>query len=273
MTARHGDALDRLARLEEQRDDLLASLDALDDELARGVIDEHDHAELADDLTRRTAEVLRRIDDVRIEPVSAARLPARRRLLAVGGLVAVAVVAGIAVATASGLRLAGEFGTGGIDRSSRDLLLRAEVAFGEGRLDDAAATIDEVLARVPDDPDALLLRARVHERAGDVLESLMTLDRVLAVDPDQVEALTLKGWILARLPEEDLWTQGIELLDAAIAQEPSIFDPYLFRAIAAERLEGDAAAAERYYRAALERNPPAAMVPQIEGFIAALEAG
>ena len=55
-------AAERRARLEDERDVLLEQIDALDAELAAGQIDEADHAALKDDLVRRTAQVLRRLD-------------------------------------------------------------------------------------------------------------------------------------------------------------------------------------------------------------------
>ncbi len=270
MSARRVSDLDAMALLEEQRDDLLATLDTLDAELASGAIDATDHAELSDDLTRRTADVIRRIEDMSVKRPAKRPPSTKRRVAVIGGLLAIAIMAGVAVAASSGLRLSGQFGTGDINRSSRDLLLQGDVQFGSGDLDGARATATEVLERVPGDVDALVLLARVEEREGDILAALMSLDAALESEPDAIEPLTLKGWILVRLPEEDLWSQGIELLDEAIAREPNVFDPFLFRAIAAERLENDPAEAERYYREALARNPPAAMVPQIEGFIAAL---
>ena len=56
---------DVLAALERERDFLLRSLDDLDAERAAGDLDTSDHAALADDYTRRLAEVARSIDEER----------------------------------------------------------------------------------------------------------------------------------------------------------------------------------------------------------------
>ena len=263
--------LDHYALLEEQRHDLLASLDRLDGELSNGYVDEADHTELTDDLTRRLAGVVRQLEDSVAATEVRAPMATTRRMGAIAGVVVVAVLAGVAVASWSGLRLPGQFGSGDIEQSSRDLLLRADVAFSSGDLEGAEAALVEVFARLPEDPDAHVLQARVHERRADILEALMSLDAALTSDPDHIDALTLKGWILVNVPDDTVQPEGIRLLDQVIAMNPQIFDPFLFRAIAAERIENDPEAAIGFYRSALERDPPAAMVPQIENFIAALE--
>lgn len=264
--------LDQLALLEEQRDDLLASLDRLDRELRRGDIDEVDHSQLHDDLTRRAADVIRALEAHEMIRPTRIAAPKARRLWVVLGLVVIATAMGVAVASSSGLRLPGQTGSGEIDRSSRDLLLQAELLFAQGDLQEASSFVDDVLTRLPADEDALILRARIAERSGEILDAIKTLDAILLEEPDSIEALTLKGWILVRIDdEEELWTEGIRLLDRAIDLEPRVFDPFLFRAIAAERLEANPTSAIAYYRQALDRNPPAAMVPQLERFIAALE--
>ena len=54
--------LDEIARLEEERDHLLASLEDLDREFAAGDMDELDHRTLRDDYTTRAAAVLEALD-------------------------------------------------------------------------------------------------------------------------------------------------------------------------------------------------------------------
>ncbi len=256
------------ARLEARRDDLLERIDHLDDDHARGRIDPGEYRILRDDLTLEAAGVIRRLEG--LAPVAGdpgrPRPPwYRTRGMMVPVVLALfAVGAGILVARNSGTRLAGQVGSGEISRSSRDFMVEAQAAIGQGDLVAAQESIDSALEISPDDPDVLLLEANVKELDGDIVGSLEVLDRILAADPDNVGALTRRGWILARLPEEELQKQGVELLDRAIELGAPSFDVYFFRAIAAERLEGDPAAALDYYQQAIDHGAPPGMVPQIE---------
>lgn len=264
-------ATDRRARLEDERDVLLGRLDDLDAELASGAIDESDHAALRDDLVRRTAQVLRRLDRQRPAPTQRRTVSPRRRVLTGAVVVVVAVLAGVAVAGFSGLRRPGEFGSGQIEQSSRDLLLEARVELNTGNLDVAADLAREVLTVVPDDPGAFVVLGQVAQQDGDLLGALQHFDAALASDPGDVDALTWRGSILVRLPDEALQQQGIESLDAAISNGASGFEAYMWRAVSAVDIEGDLEAAVGYYREVLARNPPEPMIGVVEGNIADLE--
>ncbi len=256
------------ARLEARRDDLLERIEHLDDDHAQGRIDPEEYRTLRDDLTLEAAAVIRRLQG--LAPAAgdtrASRPPwyRSRGMLVPVVLGLFAVGAGLFVARNSGTRLSGQVGSGEISRSSRDFMVEAQAAIGQGDLVAAQESIDAALEISPDDPDVLLLEANVKELDGDIVGSLQVLDQILAVDPDNVGALTRRGWILVRLPEEDLQTQGIELLDRAIELGAPSFDVYFFRAIAAERIEGDLTSALDYYQQAIDHGAPPGMVPQIE---------
>ena len=97
--------LDELAGLEDQRAFLLRSLDDLDREREAGDIDDTDYETLQADYTRRAAAVLHAIEH-RHDLIDATA-PGRRGLrlvVAVVGVVIVAVVAGFVVANLSGGR-------------------------------------------------------------------------------------------------------------------------------------------------------------------------
>lgn len=196
---------DALAALEEERDFLLRSLADLDRELAAGDIDEADHRALSADYTTRAAEVLRAIDAGRAA-FDEARPPTswRRRLLAVGGVAAVAVLAGVLVAQASGSR--GSSGLTGLD-----------VAAASSRTDDCLG----------------------FEQAGESDEALDCYGEILDSLPGNVPALTFRGWLQVR--EFDV-ADGIADLDAAVQLDPDATSPYVFRASARSR-SGDAAGA------------------------------
>jgi len=182
-----------LAALEDERDFLLASLDDLERERAAGDIDDADYRTLRDDYTVRAAEVLRAIEGGREAPVSA-RPPSstKRRVLTIGGLVLVALVAGVLVMQSSGRR--GSSGLTGLD-----------VAAASSRIDDCQVLEQE------GDPDAAL------GCYSDILSSL----------PGNVGALTFRGWLQIREFEAEA---GLEDLDAAIQLAPDETAPYVFRA-------------------------------------------
>ncbi|NOX29261.1 MAG: tetratricopeptide repeat protein [Actinobacteria bacterium] len=261
-----------VARLEDERAGLLAQFDVLDAELVSGEIDEADHVTLADDLTRRTAQVIRSLDRQRPPPVSRRQVSSKRRWLTVVVVGILAVLGGLAVAGSSGLRLAGQFGSGEITQSSRDLLIEGDTYFGIGDLVAARATANEILEVLPGDPDALVLIGLIDENEGELISALESYRSALATEPEHVDALTRLGWILVNLPDEAVAAEGINALDRAIANPNAGFEPYLFRAVAADRIEGDLEGAIEFYRGVLARNPPAPMIAVVEGNIAELEA-
>lgn len=193
---------DALAALEEERDFLLGSLDDLAREYAAGDVDEHDYRTLEDDYTARAARVLRSIEDGRVAVADTGPPPsAARRLATVAGVLAVAVLAGVLVAQASGRR----DGAG---------LTGLDVAAASSRISDCQAL----------------------EQSGSVTEALDCYDGVLESLPANVEALTYRGWLQVREREVDA---GLDDLDAAIQLAPEATAPYVFRASARAR-SGDA---------------------------------
>ena len=215
-------------------------------------------------------------------------------VVTVSGLVLVGAVAGVLVARSAGLRLSGETLTGDIDRSARSLLVDAQRQFAANQLDESRATLEEIFRLDPDLRGALVLSARLHLRhcesassqdpsgsgeatdapaAGcDLQSALVDLDRVLADDPSDTEALALRGWLLVRIPDRELIVAGIASLDAAVALDPSEFDPWVFRGYTARFIERDLEAAIGYYGAALQRNPPPAMAAALETAITEMQA-
>ena len=196
----------------------------------------------------------------------------RTSLVTVGALIVIGAAAGLFVARSTGLRLPGETISGEIDRSARSLLVDAQRQFAANQVVQARATLDEIFRIDRDLRGALLLSSRIHSSDGNVLSALTDLDRILAADPADTGALTLRGWLLVRVPDPELVTIGIATLDAAVALDPAEFDPWVFRGYAARYIEADLAAAIAYYRVALERNPPPAMVAQLENAISEMEA-
>lgn len=277
-----GRRLDRLSELEEHRDFLLASLDDLDREYERGDLDDGEYAILRDDYVRRTAEVVRAIE-AGLEDLGRDDVRRSSWWAYLAAVVALAGVAGVALAQTAGQRTPGGTITGEVDESTRTRVARAETLFLQGRLEDAREVVDGVLADDRDLVEAQLLSAQIHVRQGEIEPALRLLDAVLDGNPDHIDALTLRGWVLVNLPQEaveeirsvegvDLIAEGIASLDAAIALNPTVPDPYMFRGVTARVIEGDLPLAIELYRRALELGPPPAMVEVIEGVIAEMEA-
>lgn len=228
---------DELADLEEQRAFLLRSLADLEAEHDAGDLDDADYEALKDDYTARAAAVLRAVEDrkARFAEARPARSPLRLAL-AVGGVVLLAVVAGLLVARASGVRDADDEITGG---------------------DSALATRDQ------------LVECQGLAAEGEALESIRCYDAVLEAEPENVEALTYRGWVLVLA---GLFDEAQPYFDQAIALDPDYPDVRAFQAVSYAR-QGRTDEAEAAIEAFEATDPPAAMAQLVEGLRAQLEAG
>jgi tetratricopeptide (TPR) repeat protein len=179
----------------------LTSLRDLEAEHDAGDVDDHDYQQLEDDYTARAAAVIRAIDGHH-RTVATHRRPVSwgRRLLTIGAVALVALLAGVLVARSAGQRDAADTITGGVRQSTRDQLLAARQQFGDGDLDAAIATYDDVLADDPANLEALTYRGWMYrqkattETSSDPVPSLKAsiadLKAALAVDPTDGSALT-----------------------------------------------------------------------------------
>jgi tetratricopeptide (TPR) repeat protein len=208
---------DRLAALEEQRDFLLGSLDDLEREHDAGDVDDVDYQALKDDYTARAAAVIRSIENrhARTRRRAAAHRPrARGRSLVIGAVVvAVALGLGVFVAQSSGTRSAGQGISGDIRQSSRDQLLTARQQMAQNQYADAIHTYDQVLATVPDDPEALaykgwLLRLTAQQASSSADRTLLlaqardSLDKAIAADPNYPDARVFRAVLLRDLGQD-----------------------------------------------------------------------
>jgi tetratricopeptide (TPR) repeat protein len=179
------------------------SLVDLDAELAAGDLSPRDHARLHDEYTARLARALRGTAPTATLAASAARggRGVARRALAIFGVVAFAVGAGVLVAQASGTRTLGDEMTGAIRAGSR----------------------------------AELERCLELAAAGSALEALQCYDGVLRDHPSNAEALAYRGWTLVRVGDPRVAEQARANLDAAVAVAPDYADARVFRAVLALR--------------------------------------
>ena len=265
MTA-SGRCIDQLARLEEERSFLLNSLDDLDVEIRNGDLDEHEYVTIRNDYIARVAAVSKRIAEG-VETLDAAAAPQKSRLIYLGLIITLGVMAGVFVAQYSGLRQPGETITGEIEKSPRALLAEAENFFLQGEFDRSRLVVEEILRDTPDSFGALLLSARLHEEAQEILEAIRQLDQILENDVNNLDALTLRGWILVRIDSPELLEEGVRNLDRVIKNKPKKFDAYVFRGYVARYVEKDLERAVLMYETALSLDPPPAMADQLRLFV------
>lgn len=203
---------DVLGELEREREFLLRSLDDLDAEHQAGDLDPTDYHGLADDYTRRLAEVARSISEERaaFKQVDN-RLSNRQRLLTLLAVLVVAGLAGVLLARASGFRTPEGSTTGDIRRSSAGLLSEADTL----------------------------------TREGEWPEAIERYNRALDLSPANVEALTYRGWLTARLGDPEA---GLVDLSEAVALDDSFPDALVFSAILLDDEQRFDEAAERIAR-------------------------
>jgi tetratricopeptide (TPR) repeat protein len=211
---------DALAVLEEERDFLLASLRDLEREHDAGDVDDHDYETLKDDYTARAATTLRAIETRQAALAAHRRQRRPGRALAIAAAVLVGAIGlGVFVARSSGERTAGGTVSGDIRQSTRDELLAAQNLMGEGKLSDALAAYQQIIAE----------------------------------DPANAQALAYKGWLLfltskqaTSANDRDLLAKSaLDSLDLAVKADPTYPDGHIFRAIVLSALgQDDAAVAE-----------------------------
>jgi len=232
---------DRLAELEDERSFLLRSLDDLDREHDAGDIDDADYTTLRDGYTARAATVLRAI-----ESQQAALPPKRRRDwkrigLWSATLLAVAVVAGVLVAWASGDRLPGDTSSGNIAESVTSKLAEARAL-----------------------------------QATDLKGAIQRYDEVLKVEPDNAEALTYRGWLVTLVGSQanatDLVQSGEQSLQRAMQVAPSYADPFCFEAIVRFRIGNDPPGASSAVNQCLALNPPQQVLGLVQGLKVEIDA-
>lgn len=168
-----------------------------------------------------------------------ARRPGVRTISVLAIVVALAVVAGIAVARNSGERRPGQVMTGGGGEASVSALLVEARSFGMGDID-----------------NALALYGRVLER-----------------EPGNVEALTYFGWLTvlsaSQLEDRDLafarLESGLVLLRQATIIDSDYPDAHCFLGISFFRFLDDARGAAPEIEVCLASNPPSEVAVLVEG--------
>lgn len=230
-------------QLELERRFLLDSIRDLEREYEVGDVADDDFRALRDGYVARAAVVMREI-----EAGEESRRPApgrswRRRWATVAATLAVAIAVGMFVAQSAGQRLPGQSLTGG-------------------------QPADEVAIQ--------LAEARRMLNVGDLANSQLAYERVQQLEPSNVEAATYAAWleVLSADAASDAAgvQEGIRLLAEASTLDETYADPHCLLAVALHNFTGesDPALVQREVDACLALDPPADMIPLIEGLAAEL---
>lgn len=242
---------DELARLEEERDFLLRSLDDLEAERADGNIDDDEYERLKDDYTARAAAVLRTIrDGLDTRPV-APPSSGRRKFVVAAGVVAFAVLAGGLLARSLGERLPGQTVTG------NSQLAGGQSAEPTGICPASTGTpedgeLEELAARADDSPAERLVYAGSLWQAGKPVDALAQYDAVAEAVPDDAESVVCGAQILFAAGLVD---EGLARLDGAVARDPDFAPTYYFRGLFRYQADRDADAAVQDLERSLELDP------------------
>jgi cytochrome c-type biogenesis protein CcmH/NrfG len=249
--------------LERERDFLLRSLDDLEEERAAGSIDDESYRALHDDYTARAAAVIRALrDGVDARPT---RPPASltRRLTVIGGLVAFALVAGVALAYALGARLPGQTASGNSAASSPPAGV------------DQRTRLEAVVRRDPDDVASRLLLARHLEADDDLPGALAQYSEVTRIDPTNADAFAQLGRILYLTAAEAPPGQASDLVDTARARldhsielDPDFAPARFFRAIVLANEFGDFQGAQADLQRYLVAEPDGTFADQARQLLA-----
>lgn len=222
---------DRVAALEEELAQQLASIKDLDAEYEAGDLEEDDYQTLTDDYTVRVADTMRRLRDQEALVEDKAR---RISPLTIVAVLIFAVGAGFLLA-----RSTGERGVNGV--------LTGETV----------------------SPRQRIFECQELAVNGDVVPSLECLDEVLAGDPDNAEALTYRGWYVVLTVGSaanqgqvtGLLDTGMVFLNRAVEVDPEFADARAFRAVIFDRL-GQSEAACDELAALLALDPPDFFIQQ-----------
>jgi len=225
--------------LTAERDFLLRSIADLSEEQAAGDLAAPDFDELRDAYVARAAVVERALEgDVAVVSPTVRGRDSRRTALVVVACLAVAGIAGVALAAAAGSRPAGSPLSGSLPQSTSDQLARANEFMD----------------------------------AGKAVDALKVYDQILKKDPKQPVALAYRGWLIRLAGLKD---QGLAYEDRAVTADPSYPDAHFFRGMMLWEDKDDPAGAVAEFRLFLSNRPPQAMVALVQDALnrAAAEAG
>ncbi len=246
-------------------EELLRSIEALEQEFAAGALDERDYRSLHDGYTVRVADLIRRTDRSSAAAYGKRPVPGGEYRGSSGG------EAGATEASAGGSKSHGRrrlavTAVGAVAFAIGSGVLLAQ-AVGERRLG-ATLTGDSVSSR------QRIFDCQQLGGSGDLPASIECLDQVLIDSPDSAEALAYRGWFTvltvgsASTPDEDAATELLDIgrtfVDRAVETDPLLPDARAFSAAIFDR-RGEAGNACAEIEALLALDPPPFFVRQTSG--------
>lgn len=228
-------------RLVSERDHLLAELDEIDHQFARGEIDRAQRDILTEAVTAEAARV--------IVALERGKAPGSRKARGLGRVTVALVAVGAMVAIT--WFLLGQL-------APREPL---SVASPESSLEERAARLADVLADDPSNVPARLAYARFLIQMDQLTEAVAQFDEVVVHDPTNTEALTYGGWVAVLTGTPG----GIDRLDRAVATDPGYPDARALRGLALVRAgrESEARADLSEYLRLVPDGPLAAEVSRV----------
>jgi cytochrome c-type biogenesis protein CcmH/NrfG len=237
--------------LENERNFLMQSLDDLELEHESGAIDDASYAALHDDYTARAAATIRALrDGVDARPVAPKTSSPRGRAAVIATVLVFAIVAGIALAAAAGVRLPGQTSTGNA---------QSDAAAAVGR---RITALQKQVNATPDDYDLRLDLAEAYAQNNDLPTAIKQWDAAVTIDPNRPEANAQLGRALYLVSEQiadktqqaQLVAEARGALDKAIEVGPNYPDSYFFRGVLLAAL-GQLANAQADLQTYLSKSP------------------
>ena len=225
--------------LVDEREFLLRSLDDLDAELLAGNIDPDTYRVLHDDYTARASAVIKSIEAGKgREGSERQRVPLLMRLVTIGGIVVVAILAAFLLAHAIGQRnpgqeITGDAQAGGGGTATTTVPVATQVAQAK-----AAA------AAAPKSYDARIRYARALISVSPI-DAIQEFIVAAQLDPSQPEPHAYAGWLTALESRDaptpaqaaELRAAGLSSLNKAIQVDPTYPDSYVFKGLLLSQLE------------------------------------
>lgn len=250
-------------QLEASREFLIRSLEDLEAERDAGNIDDETYERLHGDYTARAAAVLRTIDGERVAtPAGPAPVPAGRRALVIGAIVAFAIAAAVVLAITISPRLPGQTVTGGVKSDPKAAL----------------AALQRAAREHPNDFGARIALARAL-LSSDPAGALEQYDAAARLKPTDPEPPTYIGWILGLSSQAvtkpsdhaNLISRALSELADAHRIDPKYPDAYVFDGLVRFRFANRPKEAVPRLKKYLQLSPAGAQAAMVRSELAAAQ--
>lgn len=199
---------------EDRQDHLLRSLEDLEREHAAGDLSDEDFESLRAEYTARAAAALRGDDEAAPVAAPAPRRSLGRTAAVVGGVLALALVAGVALARGSGQRGGGGL-TGDAGGVREQLAACQPLAFQEPKK--GIGCYQKILEIAPDDLDALTYQGWAMVRAGRAEDGARNFARAVQLDARYPDVRVFRAVLASRAEQ---WEEAASEIDQFFRNDP-----------------------------------------------------